>query len=116
MNNTITEIKNILEGTNRRITGAKEHICKLKDRKVEICSRFILLKSRIKEKECKELRITSETFGTILNTSTFELQESQTKKKKIKVTEKIFEEIIVENVPNMGKEIVNQVQEEQRVP
>ena len=31
-------------------------------------------------------------------------------------TEKIFEEIIVENFPNMGKEIVNQVQEVQRVP
>ena len=29
--------------------------------------------------------------------------------------EKIFEEIIVENFPNMEKEIVNQVQEEQRV-
>ena len=31
-------------------------------------------------------------------------------------TENIFEEIIVENFPNMGKEIVNQVQEAQRVP
>ena len=31
-------------------------------------------------------------------------------------SEKIFEEIIVENFPNMGKEIVNQVQEVQRVP
>ena len=30
--------------------------------------------------------------------------------------EKIFEEIIVENFPNMEKEIVNQVQEMQRVP
>ena len=30
--------------------------------------------------------------------------------------EEIFEEIIAENVPNMGKEIVNQVQEVQRVP
>ena len=29
---------------------------------------------------------------------------------------KIFEEIIVENFPNMGKEIVTQVQEAQRVP
>ena len=35
---------------------------------------------------------------------------------KKKGTEKIFEEIIVENFPNMGKEIVNQVLEEQRVP
>ena len=31
-------------------------------------------------------------------------------------TEKIFEEIVVENFPNMGKEIVSQVQEVQRVP
>ena len=30
--------------------------------------------------------------------------------------EKICEEIIVENFPNMGKEIVTQVQEAQRVP
>ena len=30
--------------------------------------------------------------------------------------EKIFEEIIVENVPNMEKEIVKKVQETQRVP
>ena len=35
---------------------------------------------------------------------------------KKKGTEKIFEEITVENFPNMGKEIVNQVQEAQRVP
>ena len=35
---------------------------------------------------------------------------------KKKGSKKIFEEIIVENFPNMGKEIVNQVQEVQRVP
>ena len=35
---------------------------------------------------------------------------------KKKVYEKIFEEIIVENFPNMEMEIVNQVQEAQRVP
>ena len=37
-------------------------------------------------------------------------------KEKKKGYEKIFEEIIVENFPNMEKEIVNQVQEVQRVP
>ena len=31
-------------------------------------------------------------------------------------TKKIFEEIIVENFPNMGKEIATQVQEALRVP
>ena len=35
---------------------------------------------------------------------------------KKKGTEKIYEGIIVENFPNMRKEIVNQVQEAQRVP
>ena len=34
-------------------------------------------------------------------------------KKKKKGSEKIFEEIRVKNFPNMGKEIVNQVQEAQ---
>ena len=33
-----------------------------------------------------------------------------------KVSEKIYEEIIVENFPNMGKETATQVQEAQRVP
>ena len=53
------------------------------------------------------MRTVSETSGTTLNT-----QEEEKKKG----TEKIFEEIIVKNFPNMGKEIVNQVQEAQRVP
>ena len=33
-----------------------------------------------------------------------------------KGSEKIFEEIIVENFPNMGKEIATQIQEVQRAP
>ena len=35
---------------------------------------------------------------------------------KKKGTETIFEEIIVENFPKMGKEVVNQVQKAQRIP
>ena len=38
------------------------------------------------------------------------------RKEREKGPEKIFEEIIVENFPNMGKEIATQVQEAQRVP
>ena len=40
--------------------------------------------------------------------SNYRVSEEEEKKKG---TEKIFEEILVENFPNMGKEIVNQVQE-----
>ena len=46
------------------------------------------------------------------NASTFEVLEEEKKKG----YEKFFEEIIVENFSNMGKEIVNQVQEVQRAP
>ena len=38
------------------------------------------------------------------------------RRRRKKGPEKIFEEIITENFPNMEKEIVNQVQEAQRVP
>ena len=47
------------------------------------------------------------------NTRIIGVPEEEEKKKG---TEKIFEEIIVENFPNMGKEIVNQVHKAQRVP
>ena len=50
----------------------------------------------------------SETSGAISNALTFELQGVPEEEKK-KGYEKIFEEIIVENFPNMEKEIVNQV-------
>ena len=39
--------------------------------------------------------------------------EEEDKKKRL---EKMLEEIIVENLPKMGKEIATQVQENQRVP
>ena len=38
------------------------------------------------------------------------------RRRREKGPEKIFEEIIVENFPNMGKERATQVQEAQRVP
>ena len=38
------------------------------------------------------------------------------RKEREKETEKIFQEIIAENFPNMGKESLTQIQETQRVP
>ena len=60
------------------------------------------------------MRTTSETSGTMLNTLTFKSGVQEEDKKK--GHEKIFEVIIVENFPKMGKEIATQVQETQRVP
>ena len=58
----------------------------------------------------------SETSGTTSNAPTFEFIGVPEEEEKKKGYEKTFEEIIVENFPNMEKEIVNQVQEVQRVP
>ena len=68
-----------------------------------------------KKNELKEMRTISETSGTMLmpQHSNHRVPEEEDKKKD---HEKILEEIIVENFPKMGKEIINQVQETQRVP
>ena len=50
---------------------------------------------------------------TGVQTCALPISEEEEKKKG---TEKILEEITVENFPNMGKEIATQVQEAQRVP
>ena len=55
--------------------------------------------------------IVSETSGTISNVPNI-LIIGITGKEKKKGYENIFEEIMVENVPNVEKEIVNQVQED----
>ena len=46
----------------------------------------------------------------------FQITGVPEEEEKKKGPEKIFEEIIVENFPNMGKEIAIQIQEVQRVP
>ena len=68
MKNTITEFKNTLEGTNSRISEAEEWINELEDKVVETTS-----EEQNKVKRMKELKIVSETSGTLSNAPTFEL-------------------------------------------
>ena len=90
-------MNNTLEGINSRISEAEERISELEDKMVETTSEEQSnLWNNIK---CTNIRITG-------------VPEEEKKKR----YEKIFEEIIVENFPNMEKEIVSQVQEAQRVP
>ena len=66
MNNAIYEIENTLEGTNSRITEAEGRISEVEERIVEINEA-----ERKKIKESKEMRITSETSGKMLNAPPF---------------------------------------------
>ena len=61
------------------------------------------------------MRTTSETSVTLSNTQHSNHRDPKEENKK-KGHEKILEEIIVENIPKMGKGIITQVQETQRVP
>ena len=102
MTNTINEIKNTLEGINSRITEAEERISDLEDKMVEITTAEQNKEKRMKRTE-DSLR---DLWDNIKHTNIQIIGVSEEEEKK-KGTEKIFEEIIVENFPNMGKEIVN---------
>ena len=111
MNNTINEIKNTLEGINSRITEAEEWISDLEDRIVEITAR-----ERNKEKRVKRIENSLRDFWDNIKHTNVRIIGVPEEDEKKKGSEKICEEIIVKNFPDMGKEIVNQVQEAQRVP
>ena len=101
MNNTITEIKNTLEGINNRITEAEEWVSELEDKMVEITAGEQNKEGRMKRIE-DSLR---DTWDNIKCNSIRIIGVPEAEEKN-KGAEKIFEEIIVENFPNMGKEIV----------
>ena len=110
-NNTITQIKNTLEGINSRISEAEEWISKLEGKMVEITSEEQNKEKRMKRTE-DSLR---DLWDNIKCTNIWILVVPEDEEQK-KGYEKIFEEIIVENFPNMEKEVANQIQEAQRVP
>ena len=107
MNNTITEIKNNLKGINSRITEAEEWISELENRMVEITA-----SEQNIEKNEDSLR---DLWDNIKHTNIHIIGIPEGKEGE-KGPKKLFEEIIAENFPSMGKEIVSQVQEAKRVP
>ena len=111
MNNTITEMKNTLEGMNSRIPEAQEWISDLGDRIVEFTAVEQNKEKRMKRNE-DSLRDHWDNIKCN-NIRSIGVPEGEEREKG---PEKIFEEIIIENFPNMGKEIATQVQEAQRVP
>ena len=108
--NTITEIKNKLEGISNRISKTEEQISELEDKMVEITSKEQNKVKRMKRAEDSLRDLWDHIKCT--NIRIIRIPEEEGKKG----CEKIFEKIIVENFPSMEKEIVNKVQETQRVP
>ena len=111
MNNAINEIKNTLEATNSRIMEAEDRISEVENRMIEINE-----SERKKEKPIKRNEDNLRDLWDNVKHPNIRITEVPEEEDKKKDYEKIFEEIIVENFPKMGKEIVTQVQETQRVP
>ena len=107
--NKQTEMNNTLEGINSRRTEAEEQRNDLEGRMVEITAKGQSTEKRMKRTEDR-LR---DLWDNIKHIHIIGIMEREERKKG---PEKIFEEIIAENFLSMGKEIVNQVQETQRVP
>ena len=101
MDNTINGIKNTLKGLNVRTTEEEERISDLEDKIVEITAT-----EQNKEKIMKRIENSlRDLWDNIKHTNIRIIGDPEEEDKK-KGTEKIFEDIIVENFPNMGKEIV----------
>ena len=111
INNTITEINNSLEGIKSRITEAEERTSDLQDKIVEITTA-----EQNKEERIKRIEDSLRDFWDNIKHTNIRIIGVPEEEEKKKGTEKILEEIIVENFPNVGKERVNQVQEVQNVP
>ena len=108
MNNAINDIKNTLEGTNSRIMDSEDRIRGVENRMLGINE-----SERKKEKRNEDnLRDLQENVKHP-NIRIIGVPEQEDEKKD---HEKILEEIIVENFPKMGKEIITEVQEIQGVP
>ena len=93
-------MKNTLEGINSRITEVEEWISELEDRMVKITAA-----EQNNEKKNENKWGQSKRHNSIHIIGVPEGEEKE------KGPEKIYEEIIAENFPNMGKETVTQVQE-----
>ena len=99
----MNEIKNTLEGTNSRITEAEDRISEVEDRMVEINE------TEKKEKRIKRNEDNLRDLGVNVKCPNIQVIGVPEEEDKKKGHEKIPEEIIVENFPKMGKEIVTQV-------
>ena len=111
LNKTITEMKNTLEGINSRITEAEEQRSDLEDRMVE----FTAVKQN-KEKRMKRNEDSLRDLGDNIKCNNIRIIGVPEGEEREKGPEKIFKEIIVENISNIGKEIATQGEEAQRVP
>ena len=105
MNNTISEMKNTLEGINSRMTEAEERISDLEDRMVE----FTIMEQN-KEKRMNRNEDSLRDLWDNIKRNNIRIVGVPEGEEREKAPEKIFEEIIVKNFPNMGKEIATQVQ------
>ena len=105
LKNKQTEMNNTQEGTHSRITEAEPWINDLEDRMVEITAAEQNIEKRMKRNKDSIRNL----WNNIHQYSHYRCPRSRRQKG----PEKIFEEIIAKNFPNMGKEIVNQVQEAQ---
>ena len=95
MSNTITEIKNTLERINIRITGAEEQISELEDKMVEITAR-----EQNKEKRMKRSEDSFRDLWDNIKRNNIRIIGVPEEEEKKKGSEKIFEEITVENFPD----------------
>ena len=98
-------MKNTLEGISSRISEAEEWISELGDKMMEITSE--------EQNKVRRMKRTEDSLRDLwdkIKCTNIQIIGVPEEEEKNKVYNKISEEIIVENFPNMEKEIADQIQ------
>ena len=98
MNSTTTEIKNTVAGINSRITEAEEWVSEMEDRIVKITEA-----EQNKQKRMKKSEDSLRDHWVNIKHTNIQVIGVPEEEDKMKGYKKIFEEIILENLPKMGK-------------
>ena len=97
--NKQTEMNNILEGINSRVTEAEERISDLEDRMMELKAAKLNIEKNNEKTSRSLAKLWDNIHFTHIHIVGFSEEEAREKG-----TKKIFEEMIAEKSPNMGKE------------
>ena len=109
--NTISELKNTVEGIKSRLDEAEDRISELED-KVEKNTQ----KEQEKEKRLRKNEEAIREMQDNMKCNNIHIIGIPEREEEEQGRENLFEKVMMENFPNLRREIVTQIQETQRVP
>ena len=113
MKNRVSELKNTVEGMKSRLDEAEDQINELEDKVEKNTQKEQEKEKRLRKNEEEEGLREMQDNMKCNNVRIIGIPEGEEEEQGI---ENLFEKVMMENFPNLGREKVTQIQETQRVP